>query len=80
MALDACRRNPLRLNPITPRIALGPMVSKERRMTRRAYLDVLMKMPADLISKSLASPSASLRPVHLALHRIALRRKTGGWK
>jgi hypothetical protein len=43
-------------------------------MTKKQYLKALMAQPPEWIAASLADPSPSMRPVHLLLHRIALRR------
>lgn len=44
-------------------------------MARRAYLDLLMRQPAKWLRASAANPTAHMRPIHIALHRIAIRRK-----
>lgn len=46
-------------------------------MSRRAYLGLLMAQPLDWLVASAANPTAHMRPVHIALHRIAIRRKAG---
>ena len=46
-------------------------------MTKRAYLDLCMQQSVAWLTKCAASPSHGMRPVHIALVRIALRRKTG---
>lgn len=43
-------------------------------MTKRQYLAGLMTMPASWIRASMADPSPYMRPIHIALHAIALRR------
>lgn len=45
------------------------------KLTKQQYLDALLRQSVTWISGSLASPSPSMRPIHIALHRIALRRK-----
>ena len=42
---------------------------------KRRYLDLLARMPSDYIWSCLIYPAPYMRPIHCALHRIALRRK-----
>lgn len=44
-------------------------------MNRREYLLACMGQPADWLKAQLADPSPGMRPVHLVLIRIALKRK-----
>ncbi len=46
-------------------------------MTKRAYLALLLRQSPDWIRGSMRNPSQSMRPIHIALHAIALRRLTG---
>lgn len=46
-------------------------------MSRRAYFGLLMAQPVEWLLASAANPTAHMRPIHVALHRIAIRRKTG---
>ena len=45
---------------------------------RRAYLALLMRQPAQWLWASLTRPSVGMGAGHIALHKIALRRK-GLW-
>lgn len=44
-------------------------------MTNRAYLSVCMDRTADYLQSSLANPSRYMRPIHLRIIRLALRKK-----
>ena len=45
-------------------------------MTRKqTYLKLLRCMGTDELTRSAASPSAYMSPIHVALHRIELRRR-----
>jgi hypothetical protein len=43
-------------------------------MRKQTYLAILMCQSPDWIIGSMRNPSPSMRPVHVALHAIALRR------
>jgi hypothetical protein len=43
-------------------------------MTKREYLNLCLRQPAWWLSASAANPSPSMRPIHVALIKIALRR------
>jgi len=45
-------------------------------MTKREYLNLAMTMPMAWLKASTANPSASMRPIHITLCRIAIRRKS----
>ena len=44
-------------------------------MKKQKYLAFLMTLPAAWILASLSQPNKFMRPIDLALHRIALRNK-----
>ena len=46
-------------------------------MTDRRYFEGCMALSAEWLRACLANPSTGMRPVHLALMRLALLRKTG---
>ena len=43
-------------------------------MRKQTYLTILMRQSPDWIIGSMRNPSPSMRPIHVALHAIALRR------
>ena len=43
-------------------------------MRKQTYLATLMHQSPDWIRASMRNPSPSMRPIHIALHAIALRR------
>lgn len=45
-------------------------------MNRRAYLALALTMPRAWLEACAADPSPHMRPIHAALCRIALRRKS----
>ena len=45
---------------------------------KKAYLTLLCSMPTKQIEDSLQSPTDYMTPVHIVLHKIALRRR-GHW-
>lgn len=45
-------------------------------MTRRTYFNLCMMQSAEWLKSCAASPTAYMRPRHVALVRLALRRKT----
>jgi hypothetical protein len=44
-------------------------------MDKRAYLKALERMENEWILESLSNPSPAMRDIHLALHRIVLRKR-----
>jgi hypothetical protein len=42
---------------------------------KRQYLNALLKMDSEWILESLLSPSDCMSDIHIALHRIALRKR-----
>lgn len=44
-------------------------------MNKRQYLSIAMGQTAKWLEACIAEPSKSMRPIHIALLRIALRRK-----
>lgn len=50
---------------------MNPVMSS---LDRRLYLGCLLNQDAAWIERSLATPSVGMRPIHLTLHRLALRR------
>lgn len=47
-------------------------------MSKRRYFDLLMTMPVDWLRQSAAMPNAHMTRMNVALHLLAIRRKT--WK
>lgn len=43
---------------------------------RRAYLNRCLQQPVEWLEQCAANPSKYMRPIHVALIRIAIRRKT----
>ena len=43
-------------------------------MRKQTYLAILVRQSPDWIRASMCNPSQSMRPIHVALHAIALRR------
>ncbi len=46
-------------------------------VTKRRYLALCLQQDADWLAACAANPTRYMRPIHVALVRIALRRKRG---
>ncbi len=44
-------------------------------MTKRQYLDLAMTMPLTWLRESTNDPNPFMRPIHITICRIAIRRK-----
>lgn len=47
------------------------------KTAKREYLDLCMKQSVSWLKKSVSSPSKGMNKMHIALHYIAIRNKTG---
>jgi len=45
-------------------------------MSKRQYFNIAMSLPLDWVASCAANPSASMRPIHIALMRLAIRKRT----
>lgn len=62
-----------RFIPVEPPGKLAP-----QGLSKRAYLNHCLEQPVSWLTSAANNPSPGMRPIHVALCRIAIRRKVGG--